>query len=227
MALAWSDQFSRPHTSKGLTISHVINIIFLSLLAGAVWYSGNWLGDDPVMPNFPERVAQSGILVQGGIVWGLGAIAALLLIIKKRTHWIWSTNLIAFTLFLTLTLLPALPLMDSQRQLPLRDIAHTIVETSSPDTSEIVMVGFKKPTLVFYSQRPVTYIYGVKEAIAHIRAQGKLKNISTPTTDVSRDVFLVGRKDELDKLPLPLQKYEQRQNAGIYQLLRFHLEKGP
>ncbi|MEM9219754.1 MAG: glycosyltransferase family 39 protein [Cyanobacteria bacterium P01_F01_bin.150] len=220
VALAWSD---RQFHLKGLTISHIVNLFFLCLLAGAVWYSGNWLGDDPVMPDFSRLVVQSGILKWGGMAWGLGAIASLLLILKHRTQWIWGTNLIAFILFLGVTLFPALPLMDSQRQLPLRQIASTIVETSSQETAEIVMVGFKKPTLVFYSQRPVTYIYGVEDAIAHIKNQGKLKNIAAPTKATSRDVFLVGRKDELETLPLPSQKYESIDEAGVYQLLRLHL----
>ena len=177
------------------------------------------------MPDLPKLVAQSGILVWGAIAWGLGAIAALILILNKQTQWIWMTNLLAFTLFLGLTLVPVLPLMDSQRQLPLRQIANTIVNSSSQETSEIVMVGFKKPTLVFYSQRPVTYIYGVKEAIAHIKNQGTLKQASASTTDASRIVFLVGRKDELENVAFASEKHEFIKDAGVYQLVRFHIEQ--
>ncbi|NET10122.1 MAG: glycosyltransferase family 39 protein [Symploca sp. SIO2B6] len=226
VALLWSDRLVRPLCSRGLFITHGINAVFLCVLAGAVFYSGQWLGDDPVMPELPQLVQEANILIVGGVIWAVGAIASGLLILTRRTPWIWGTNLVTFVAFFLLAVLPAVPLMDSQRQLPLRQIAQEIVQ-SSDETAEIVMVGFKKPTLVFYTQRPVQYIYGVNEAIAYLESQGKLRNITARWRPTSTDAFLVGQISELKalgSLNLPPQKYEIVQTSGVYQLVRFHLK---
>ena len=223
-AITLGPQRARLSDSAGMLISHLTNILFLVILSGAVLYSSNWLGDDPVMPELPQLMQESNILLVGSVSWSLGAIMSSVLLMKRRSHWIWVTNLIAFIAFLLLTLLPALPLMDSQRQLPLRQISAHIVRTSD-ETAEIIMVGFKKPTLVFYTQRPVTYIYGVDEAIAYLRTQGKLRNSFAPRNARSYDAFIVGQASELNDIPLSTQKYESVQDAGVYRLLRLHLAR--
>ncbi|MGK7888347.1 MAG: ArnT family glycosyltransferase [Leptolyngbyaceae cyanobacterium] len=224
VALLWSQQIVRSGRSTGMMMSHGANLLFLGILAWVVFNSGQWLGDDPVMPELPQLVQEAQLLVMGGIVWVLGAIATASLIATRRTSWIWSSNLITFVVFFLVAVIPALPLMDSQRQLPLRHIAHEIV-ASSDASAEIMMVGFKKPTLVFYTQRPVTYIYGVDEAIAYLRDQGTLRNIQARRRPSSQAVFLVGTTRELAAISLPPQKYEVVTAMGVYQLLRFHVMK--
>ncbi|MEB3232964.1 MAG: glycosyltransferase family 39 protein, partial [Leptolyngbyaceae bacterium] len=224
VALLWQQQNVRPERSPGMMVSHGANLLFLGILAWAVFNSGQWLGDDPVMPELPRLVQEAQILIMGGMVWSLGAIATAILIAIRRTRWIWASNLIAFVTFFLLTVIPALPLMDSQRQLPLRQIASEIVETADP-SAEIIMVGFKKPTLVFYTQRSVTYIYGVDEAIAHLRNQGTLRNVEAKHPASSQDAFIVGTVTELATLSLPPQKYEVVTEMGVYQLLRLQLQK--
>lgn len=215
VALLWSDQITRPHLDWGFQISHIFNLLFLALLAGAVAYSANWIGNDPAMPDFPQVMRASGVLRWGGLAWAIATILGLVLLVRRRGEWLWSTNLVGFVAFLLLTFIPAMGLMDSQRQAPLRQLAATITEVQQP-AEPLVMVGFQKPSLVFYAQRPVTYIYSPNEAIAHLR--------DLPPTP-PREALIVGHEADLADLKLPSRRVKAIATARPYRLLRVRLPK--
>ncbi|NJO71335.1 MAG: glycosyltransferase family 39 protein [Oscillatoriales cyanobacterium RM1_1_9] len=64
-------------SQKALTIllkaSLILNIIFLLLLAFASFYTVNWLGNDPDMPDFSRALGQSGFVIKAGLTWLLTA----------------------------------------------------------------------------------------------------------------------------------------------------------
>ncbi|MEB3214357.1 MAG: glycosyltransferase family 39 protein, partial [Leptolyngbyaceae bacterium] len=202
VALLWSDAMTRSKPSKGFRLSTLINAGFMVILAGATVYSVNWLGDDPVMPTLPTVIADSGILWIGGGIWLAVAIAHLVLILRKEGAWLWVANLVGISAFSLLTLMPALNYVDELRQQPLRQLATTIVQVQQP-TEEIIMVGFMKPSVVFYAQRPVTYIYSPNKAIAHIRQthQNAAKGETT-------SALILGAQDLLDERPLDPKRHE-------------------
>ncbi|MEB3357011.1 MAG: glycosyltransferase family 39 protein [Synechococcales bacterium] len=215
VALLWSDQMVSPQADRGLQISHGFNLLFLAILAGGVAHSANWIGNDPAMPNFPQVMRESGVLVYGGWAWAIAALLGLALLIRRRGQWLWSTNLVGFVAFLLLTFIPAMGLMDSQRQAPLRQLAAVITEVQQPN-EPLVMVGFQKPSLVFYAQRPVTYIYSPNEAIAHLR------NLP-PAAIPSREALIVGHEDDLADLKVRPQRIEAIAAAPPYALVRVRL----
>ncbi|MEO1094259.1 MAG: glycosyltransferase family 39 protein [Cyanobacteria bacterium J06638_28] len=161
VGLAWSDRLcARPPSSRmglGMRLSDGLSLLMLAVLAWATWYSPNWMGDDPAMPNLPNLVRESGVMLRAAWIWGSAAVLGLGLLLRRQGRWLWSVQLVAFIAFTVFSLLPAYQLADQVRQEPIRQIAQTAIAEQS-STEQLYMVGFMKPSLVFYTQQPVTYI---------------------------------------------------------------------
>ena len=216
VGLAWSDRLcpppGRPKANLGFGISLGLTLLFLGILAFATFYSPNWMGDDPSMPNLPEQVRASGIMVWAALIWTLALVASVVLIALRRSHWIWSVNLFAFTAFVLMSLLPAYQLADEIRQQPLRDIAEATLAVQAPN-EPLYMVGFMKPSLVFYTQRSVTYIY---EPGAMAVALGN---------ETAETVLMVGNPAEIAQLHWPADQQEPLLTEGTYELVRLALPR--
>jgi 4-amino-4-deoxy-L-arabinose transferase-like glycosyltransferase len=195
---------------RSLLINISINAGFLSILAGAILYSYNWLGDDPAMPDFPQAIKQSGLLIAGGAIWIIAAGAIGLLLWKRQERWILTTNLIGFVAFIIFGLTPAYNLVDIHRQLPLRQLAQIAVQQKQPG-EEFMMIGFWKPSLVFYTRGPVTYYRSTRGAVIYIRES---KNPPTP------DVLVLGYPKKFEEAGLQPDEYQLIDSRGAYQLAR-------
>jgi 4-amino-4-deoxy-L-arabinose transferase-like glycosyltransferase len=161
VALAWGDRSLMPAQPPlkhwGFWASVGATLLAVVALAGVSFYSPNWLGDDPGMPGLPERVRASGAMIRATWIWAIAALAMIILLWRRQSRWLWLVNLVAFTAFLGLSILPVYGLADLERHAPLRSIAATINAQQQPG-EEIYMLAFKKPTLVFYTQQPVVYL---------------------------------------------------------------------
>jgi len=210
VALTWCDALLRGPSHHpmdwGFRLSTSINLLLFIGLALAALYSPNWIGNDPAMPDLPQRLNQSGLLIHAAIIWGLAALAGLGVLIRRQSRWLWSINLIGFIAFLTISILPAYRLIDTVRQAPLRQLAQ-IIQTQAADSDPVIMMGFKKPSLVFYSQRPVTYIYDADAVEEHLR------RLTAPS------IWLVGRPQEIAQLPFQTYQPTADISQGTYRLL--------
>ena len=195
---------------RGLLVTYIFNVIFLLIVAGATFYSYNWLGDDPAMPNFPQAIQQSGLLIVGGAIWITTAVAIALLLWKRQQRWILVANLIGLVAFIIFGLTPAYKVVDINRQLPLRQLAQVAVQQKLPG-EELLMVGFWKPSLVFYTQGPVTYYRAVKKAIDYVKES---KNPTSPS------ILVLGYPDKFEQLGLQPNQYQLLESRGAYQLAR-------
>jgi len=195
---------------RGLLITYVVNVVFLLIIAGATLYSYNWLGDDPAMPNFPQALQESGLLIVGGGIWIVTAVAIALLLWQRQQRWILVANFIGLVAFIIFGLTPAYNLVDLNRQLPLRQLARVAVEQKLPG-EEFMMIGFAKPSLVFYSQLPVTYYRLPKGAIDYIEES---KNQTSPS------ILVLGYPDKFVKFGLQPNEYQLLDTRGAYQLAR-------
>lgn len=195
VGLGWSDRLcpspQREHTGWGFRVSYGVNLLIFGVLAIAALYSPNWMGNDPAMPNLPALVRESGIMVRAAGIWLLALVAGAGLLLKRRDRWLWSVNLVAFTAFILLSILPALQLADQVRQQPLREIAATAIAAQQPGES-LYMVGFMKPSLVFYTQQPVTYI----ERSADLRQ-------TLLATQPNPSALVVGTREEIADIQWP------------------------
>ncbi|TAF59079.1 MAG: glycosyltransferase family 39 protein [Oscillatoriales cyanobacterium] len=195
---------------RGLLVTYIFNIVFLLIVAGATFYCYNWLGDDPAMPNFPQAIQQSGLLIVGGTIWITAAGAIGLLLWKRQQRWILVANFIGLVAFIIFGLTPAYNLVDINRQLPLRQLAQVVVQQKQPG-EELMMIGFWKPSLVFYTQDPVTFYRLPRGAKDYIEQSN---NNTSPT------ILVLGYPHKFVEFGLQPNQYQLLDSRGAYQLAR-------
>ncbi|MGD1806339.1 ArnT family glycosyltransferase [Dapis sp. BLCC M126] len=197
--------------SKGrfLSFSVIANIIFLLILALGIIYSFNWLDRDPAMPYFPEIIRNSGLLIRGGLILISTAIFIGFLWRKKQNSWIWSANFIGLVACLIFTINPMMFLVDQERQLPLRQLAQTILEVRQPG-EEIIMISFEKPSLVFYTRQRVEFFRRATNAREYLE--------KIVPKDPSGNIILIGYPQKFIHVGLQPGQYKYLDTRGAYQL---------
>lgn len=230
VALLWSEEITAP-SSQNLTeidrpkkkknyslfISIIFNILLLIILAVTIAYSPNLVGYDPAAPNLSEVLARSGLPWRGGIIWGVTALALIYLIkVRYRWQWIIAVNLAGFFAFIIFVTTPAFFLVDKYRQLPLRELSTLIDRVQKPD-EQLLMVGFKKPSIVFYTQRRVMFFNYPEKAIEYL--QEITQNKLSPSS-----VLIISQNRYLKKIDLESAQ-ERRWENGSYKLIRVDPEK--
>jgi 4-amino-4-deoxy-L-arabinose transferase-like glycosyltransferase len=214
VGLFWGEQLARS-PSRGAGISHVANLMLFVGLAIVAQLAPRWLGNDPEMPDLPQLIQQSGVLTWATVIWAIATVGGVWLLWRRQGRWFWSLNLLGFTAFVLMTLIPAAVIVDAQRQQPLRQLASTIVEVQQPQ-EPVVMIGFGKPSLVFYTQGPITYIPTIE------RARQELRRLVRRHPD-AESLLLVGRSRKLDDADISPTQYQAIDQAGVYQLVRIQV----
>ncbi|MFP4692390.1 MAG: ArnT family glycosyltransferase [Halothece sp.] len=205
LGLFWG-HYQTETISKGLIINGIINVIFALVLAGAFYYSPNWIGYDPAAPNLGEVYAKSRLNIVAAIIWSVAAVLMVIALIRQPyRRWLWGINLLAMLLTFIFVLEPAVSLMDEVRQQPLRELAQLEITEE-----EVIMIGMKKPSVVFYRQQNVEFFSDVESAIAHLEAQPDHESqliLSHP-----RHLKKIEQQAEITRL----------ETKGEYQLARVH-----
>jgi 4-amino-4-deoxy-L-arabinose transferase-like glycosyltransferase len=213
VALLWSEQMTRQRIGRSVLITGIVNAVFLAVLAGAVLYSPHWMGDDPAMRNLPEVISQSGILLWGAATWAIVAIAMLILLLRRQGRWLWLMNFIGFCAFISLAVMPAFSLVDSLRQLPLRQLSATMLQAQQPQ-ERLMMLGFQKPSLAFYTGRPILFVADPDEL------EDQLDQVYQQNTP---SVLMVAFPHKLREADLEPEQYQLVEQAGAYLLIRIEL----
>lgn len=215
VGLFWSEQMTRLRPTGAAWISHIVNLIVFAGLAIVAPLVPGWVGGDPEMPDLPAVMQQSGILAWTTAIWAIATLAGILLLLRRQGHWLWSINLLGFLAFVVVSLIPSAVVVDSQRQLPLRHLAKTIVQVQQPN-EPIVMIGFSKPSLVFYTQQPVTYFWDAENAARSLRQFARDHREAD-------SLLLLGRSLKIEEAELSPQKYQPIEQAGVFQLIRIKM----
>jgi len=208
ITLLWQD--SRSNSWAWSVSGYTQTLLLLSLAIALPWIS-QWLGGDP----FQEVVQESGLLIWGSLILGSAGLISLIVCLQRRVRWLWPINLLSFTVFLLVVLLPTAALVDGQRQLPLRQLAATIGQVRQPG-ERLMMVGFKKPSLTFYTQQPVRYRSRGMDARQDL-------NIWAREHPQPATALIVTNPKKLMALQLQPQQYELIDQAGTYRLIRVTL----
>ncbi|MEH2089452.1 ArnT family glycosyltransferase [Nostoc sp.] len=232
VALLWSDLFSDtktrqtipvfpsptpPISASLLRISGWVNVVFLSILATALLNITQILGTDPAISNFHELIEQSGLPVIACIIWLVSAVLVAGLLLSRRWNYIIGINLIGFVAFIIFVLTPASFFIDRERQLPLRELSAVILEAKQPN-EELIMLGFKKPSVVFYSHIHVNYLKFPKEAVEHIKNQAA-KGLKPSS------VLLLAEQKKFLQMDLQPDDYKNLSTKGAYNLVRVPFKK--
>ena len=116
---------------------------------------------------------------------------------------------LGFLLFLGVVMHPALLITDAERQLPLRQLAQTVIQVQNQQ-EPLLMVGFKKPSLVFYTRQSVTYLTPEYTA-THLQMLANSGKSSA---------LLVAAQKPLLQSQLRPSQYQELGKFGVYKLLR-------
>lgn len=187
-----------------------LNVGFLFLLATALLLLPNIIGTDPAIPNLQAKVQRSGLPVLGCIIWGVSASVGVILSLRRYWRGLLAVNLVGFVAFLIFVIMPTYLFVDQARQLPLRELS-AIARQLEP-SENLIMIGFKKPSVVFYTQRRVIYIRRAKDATA------QLQQIAAKTPTAS--MLILSYPKNLRRLQLLSPPSETLGKAGAYQLVR-------
>ncbi|MDJ1177635.1 glycosyltransferase family 39 protein [Roseofilum sp. BLCC_M91] len=214
VALVWSEpEAGKSKTwNPGLFWSGVANIILCLAIAAIAPFTPPWLGTDPAMPNFGTTLQESGLLWQ---ITGHHLILAIVLLVALLGKWwrgLWTVNAIAFAALMIFIVTPMTEIMDQQRQLPLRELAQTVTETRQP-SEPLMMIGFWKPSLNFYTQNTVIYGHHSQSSLAIL---GNL--IQDP--EMGETLLILGEPKTFINLEFEPQQYQVLDQQGVYQLVR-------
>lgn len=216
VSLFWHNIISKNSFKKNkfnsLNIAILINILFVFLASIGSYFSKNLIGYDGDMPDFRGDLQASGIPNISALIWAIATLGITISWWKGRISSIFIVNILGFIVFFIWAVTPTYSLLDQHRQEPLRNLAQTVVQQRKLG-EELIMIGFKKPSLVFYTQNRVQYRLDSRDAIAYI--QTPLVQKSPPQT-----LLILAHPQELIDLGLKPDQYQIINQAGAYQLIR-------
>jgi 4-amino-4-deoxy-L-arabinose transferase-like glycosyltransferase len=205
-----------------LTSGIITTLLFFGL-AIAAFISPKLAGSDPAFPTFGATLEASGIpVIFGVILSALGIFSTILLIKKNYRPWFWTSNLLFFVSLLTVVVPLLAPIMDSQRQLPFRELAKVVGQVAKPQEL-VFLMGYPRYSLVHYSQHRVEFLDDVNFAIDYLKDPSKVNSLPT--------VLIVTEPKFMDRFGLKPGDYQLIDEKGVYKLIRVAksllLEKQP
>lgn len=213
VSLLWTDDIlERSTRAPGRwDLSRWFNVALMAGLSWALFSCAPWLTHDPWMPTLGEKFAAAQIPLYGGLLWAVAAGVAVLCILW-RSNGLWLVNAIAFLLFISIVLHPAVAIVDQARQLPLREMAKAAVAAQKPQQAHtqqpIVMIGFRKPSLVYYTQQHVEYLEKPRELAAYLEHAAHKDPLVITTPKLIADTALTP------------QQYQTLGKSGVYVLVQ-------
>ncbi|NDG74717.1 MAG: glycosyl transferase family 39 [Synechococcaceae bacterium WB8_1B_136] len=221
-----ADQPCQPLASEplgaGVRVSGWINALVLAVMALAAAVAPRFLGADPAYPRFAEAVRSSGLplLLALPLLAAALSLAALLLLKPTGLSWLWMPNGAAFVAVLALVVPALAPLLDRERQLPIRQLA-TLAGRQALPREPLLVAGYKRYSVVFYSGRPVLFVDNPRHALEALHGP-KAPQPSPPTLLLMGsdsefldfglgpgDGKLIARRDAHQLLRVPIDRLRQ------------------
>jgi len=149
----------------GMRASGWVNAALLGLMAVAAVLAPRWLASDPSYPGFAAAVARSPLPLLLAVPLAIAAVAVVVLLRREPAalRWLWIPNAAGLAAALALVLPGLVPLIDRERQLPIRQLARLAAEQAQAD-EPLLVVGYKRYSVVFYSGRPVLFVGSARKA---------------------------------------------------------------
>lgn len=157
----------------GMRLTGWINALVLGLMALAAVLAPRWIEQDPAYPAFADALRSSGLPWLLGLPLLFGAVCLVVLLLRGAPawRWLWLPNAGWLAAVLSLVLPVLVPLVDRERQLPIRALARLAADQGQPQ-EPLLVVGYKRYSVVFYSGRPVLFVSSPQEALEALRTSG-------------------------------------------------------
>jgi 4-amino-4-deoxy-L-arabinose transferase-like glycosyltransferase len=219
ITLMWQEIITKKIPSFSLKIYYLtalFNLIILISLALASFNLPNFLGDNPLTPDLQEALNLSPSPLIGLLLWLIITILSIFLLLNNsKKAYLWLANALGFLIFIPSFLLPNAKIYDFHAQLPLRNLALTINQIQQPQ-EKILLIGFIRPSLVFYTRQPINFFNSIPEAITYLNQQNLNQNQSC---------LIIAQPQIIQELNLAKNSYTILDKQGVYKLIRLKLNK--
>jgi 4-amino-4-deoxy-L-arabinose transferase-like glycosyltransferase len=207
VSLLWTDAIleSPSRLASRWDLSRWFNVVLMAGLSWVLFSCAPWLTQDSWMPTLGNQIAAAQIPLYGGTLWAVAAGLAIFCVLW-RSNGLWLVNAIAFLLFISIVLHPAVAIVDQARQLPLREMAKAAV-AAQKSQQEIIMIGFRKPSLVYYTQQHVEYLEKPRELSVYLQNAAR------------KDPLVITTPKLLIEATLSPQQYQTLGQSGVYVLV--------
>jgi 4-amino-4-deoxy-L-arabinose transferase-like glycosyltransferase len=206
--LVAAHQSDRPQRWSGW-----VNALVFAALAPAAALAPRWAATDPAYPGFASALSSSGLPLLLALILAGSAIGLLVLLLRPgRPRALWLPDLAAMLLLMAVVVPPLAPLMETQRQRPVRELAERAGQLAAPG-EPLWVVGYKRYSVVFYSGREAVFLdspEGALEALREPPAPGS----------AARSVLIFGEEFRLKDLPKTLPGAELLESRAGHQLWR-------
>ncbi|MCP9774732.1 glycosyltransferase family 39 protein [Cyanobium sp. WAJ14-Wanaka] len=186
---------------RGLVITGWINSGLLAVSSLAIVLLPRFLRPIPDFPNFNRALLSALNPVAISIYLALLSGAIIFLSIRPgRLPFIWVPNAVVLLSAITFSLPLVSPIVDRERLKPVRELARIAGDISAPD-QPIVVVGFKRYSSIFYSNRSALFVRKSDQVFeAYIGKQAALKNepeFDSRSINSDQSVLVLGTGREL------------------------------
>lgn len=169
--MAAADALPRP--GVGLRITGWLNCIVLAVLSAGALVAPRLLSSDPAFPAFADAVQRSALPWLLALPFAAASLTLLVLLLRRSGSGLavlWLPNAAAWAAVLALVVPPFAPLFDRERLLPVRILAQAAAQQAEVH-EPLLVVGYKRYSVVFYSGRPVLFVSNPKRVIDRLRRQ--------------------------------------------------------
>jgi hypothetical protein len=190
------------------------------VLAAAAAIAPRWAASDPAHPALAVALDSSGLPIRLAVL--LAATALALVVLLRRPDslpWLWLPNLAGFLLILPLVIVPLAPLLDRERQLPLRQLALDARRAALPG-EPLWVVGTKRYSTLFYGGETAAFVSGR----GRIEERWREDPASLGVDRSASTVRLLGDRSDLEDLELPAAAVQRLVRRGEQELWRVRLE---
>lgn len=201
-----------------LRLSAAADALVLSLAAVAAALAPGWVATDPAYPTFAAALRSSGLPLTLALVLAATAAGCWWLLWRGRPGQLWLPNLAGFLALLALVVAPLAPLLDRERQLPLRQLQAQAGAAARPG-EPLWVIGYPRYSTVFYAGRPVVFIGDATEARQGLQRDPAALGVAPATTTV----LLLGDREQLEGFDLPAAAVVPLGRRGEQQLWRVPL----
>jgi 4-amino-4-deoxy-L-arabinose transferase-like glycosyltransferase len=181
----------QPPLAFGARVTGWCNAAVLGLAAIAAAVLPRFLKQQPDYPSFVKALVHTGLPIWLPLVFLLTLVGLLWILSSNQAlSLLWLPNATALSLLLAVAVPTILPVVDRERLQPIRGLGTVVGRLLKPN-DRLVVVGFKRYSLLFYSDHPALFVASRQELFD-----------AFPKDQAAGNIFLFGTAREFQKIGL-------------------------